>query len=95
MVLGATYNWLTDWGTFSLTGQWSWVDEQTYSIWGLDADYGDSYHRTSAFLSWTHWEDKYRVIFYGKNLEDDENYNTVNHPITPTVDVPGCAARKS
>lgn len=74
-MVGAQYTVRTDWGDFALMGRFSWVDEQTYNI--FNNIYADDYHRTDLTLTFTHPENRYKVILFAKNLEDDDNYSSL------------------
>ncbi len=65
----------TDLGSFSLRGQYGWVDKQTYSI--FNTTWAPSYHRLDFFLTYRDPEEKWTVIAYMKNADDEENYSSI------------------
>jgi iron complex outermembrane receptor protein len=83
-----TYGIDTDVGEFAVTGRFSWVDDQLYGIFDDTRRWGESYHRTDLFVSWTTdipvLQD-ITIIGFVKNLEDDENVNHVL--ITDSLDL--------
>jgi iron complex outermembrane receptor protein len=75
-----TYEIDTNVGKFSLTGRFSWVDKQLYSIFDDDRRWGDAYHRTDLLATWTTEIPALQditIVGYAKNLEDDDNVNHV------------------
>ncbi len=72
--IGVSYSIDTDWGTFAVHPRWSWVDKQTYDV--FNNLYAPSYTRTDVTLTWTHVENRWKVIFYGKNLSDEINFSS-------------------
>jgi iron complex outermembrane receptor protein len=83
------YGIFTDVGEFALTGRFSWVDDQLYGIFDDDRRWGDDYHRTDLFASWTKSDipilRDVTIIGFVKNLEDDQNLNHVQ--ITDSADL--------
>jgi iron complex outermembrane receptor protein len=78
----------TNAGEFAVTGRFSWVDDQLYGIFDDERRWGEDYHRTDLFVSWTMdlpiLQD-ITIIGFVKNLEDDENVNHVQ--ITDAADL--------
>ena len=80
--LSATYGIDTRLGDFDLTGRFSWVDEQLYSIFDTRAPnrWGAAYHRTDILLNWSIGIPSLQhlgLVGYIKNVEDDDNVNHV------------------
>jgi iron complex outermembrane receptor protein len=83
------YGVFTDVGEFAVTSRFSWVDDQLYSIFDDERRWGDDYHRTDLFFSWSNSDipvlRDVTIIGFVKNLEDDENVNHVQ--ITDAADL--------
>jgi len=82
ITLSANYGIDTRVGEFDLTGRFSWVDEQLYSIFDTRSPnrWGDAYHRTDILLNWSVDIPALKdisIVAFIKNVEDGANVNHV------------------
>lgn len=74
--VGAAYDVVTDFGTFTLGGRYSFVDDQEFSIFNIREARADDYHRTDLTLTYERPDGRWWVQLFVKNLEDDDTFNT-------------------
>ena len=76
--LHADWAWNTDIGAFSVGGTYSYVGSRQNDLYNTSAIEADSYTRLDAYLRWASPSDKLAVEIAGKNLNDEEYYNSLS-----------------
>ncbi|MFQ3322554.1 MAG: iron complex outermembrane receptor protein [Pseudomonadales bacterium] len=76
--LNANYTWFTDtMGDFSISGNYSFVDERSYSIFESPRTTADSYYRADMALTWYSSDSDIRVVVAGKNITDEQTFTSL------------------
>ncbi|MFT4997616.1 MAG: iron complex outermembrane receptor protein [Flavobacteriales bacterium] len=76
--LNANYTWFTNaMGDFSISGNYSFVDERQYSIFDTPETIADSYYRADMLLTWFSPDSDIRVLLAGKNITDEQTFTSL------------------
>ncbi|NIB42348.1 TonB-dependent receptor [Pseudomaricurvus alkylphenolicus] len=79
LTLNASYSWDTSWGEVIAGATYSWVDEIQYSLFDTDTTRADEYDRIDLSLRWISVDEKWNMVFRGKNIEDKVSYGKLAH----------------
>ena len=75
--LNANYTWRLGIGNVNASGSYVWRDKVYSSIFDRPYYLADARGQVDARVTWTDTDDRYRVILYGKNLTDEQDYDTL------------------
>jgi iron complex outermembrane receptor protein len=77
--LNANYTWFTDnMGEFSISGNYSYVDERQYSIFANPESIADAYYRSDLLMTWYSPSGDIRVLMAGKNITDEQSWTSLS-----------------
>ena len=77
--LNAAYAWQTaSMGEFVLSGSYAWIDERQFDPFNTPQTLADSYYRLDAMATWFSPNQHWRVIASGKNLTEEETWQSLD-----------------
>jgi iron complex outermembrane receptor protein len=77
--LNGNYTWFTDnMGEFSISGNYSYVDERQYSIFANPESIADAYYRSDLLMTWYSPSGALRVLLAGKNITDEQSWTSLS-----------------